>query len=1596
MVLTLKHCRSLLFLLLVCVLFPAVSLQAQSSRFIIKGHVPQAAAQAGPGQRLPDTNILHLALGLPLRNKSALAELLQQLYDPSSPNFHRYLTPVEFTERFGPTEADYMAVQEFARTNGLRITTTHPNRVVLDVEGASPVVERAFQIQLHHYAHPTEGRRFYAPDREPSVTAGLPVLHVSGLDNFSLPHPRLRSASATGNNQAQPAAGSAPGGKYWGKDFRAAYAPGSPLTGAGQYVGLLQFDGFKASDILTYQTNAGLPGVALTVVKVDGGVATPGSGAIEVCLDIEMVISMAPGLSGVFVYEAPNPSPWVDLLNAMVVNTAVKQFSCSWGGGSPDPTAEGIFQQMAAQGQSFFNASGDSDAFTNSIPFPGDSPNITQVGGTTLSTGSGSGYVSETVWNWGGGVGSSGGISPYYGLPTYQQGLATGANQGSSTRRNVPDVALVADGIYVFSGGAGSTVGGTSAAAPLWAGFMALVNQQATLSGVPVIGFANPVLYSLARSASYASVFHDITNGNNFSGTSPTHFSATPGYDLATGLGTPNGTNLINALAQPVYFVSLTNGNWNLLSESATPANGSIDPGETVTLSLSVQNQGTLPTANLVATLLSSSGVLAPSGSQTYGVLAGYGGVTNKPFTLTTAGGCGSNITAVLQLQDGTNYLGTVSYVLPLGGVSTNRIQSFAQNFDGVIAPTLPEGWSSLNVLGTATNWQTRSGVFHTGPNSAFVADSEVAGENALVSPVISVLGTNAQLAFRHNYSFEYNTTIIGFSRPRTYYTNYDGGVLEIQIGSGGFSDILSAGGSFRSGGYNGAITVTSDNPLGGQGGWVTNSSGWQSVLVNLPASAARQNVQLRWNCATDNGNAGLGAVGWYVDSVSITDAVLSCLTVLTDVAAGQSLSTNSLEAGRNLVYTLSVTNLGPQPAANVILTDTLPSGSGFIAASSGGAYADGVIVFPLGMLGVGASTNLTLTLSSPGGGAFTNLVSVGTVTPESSVENNTLQLVSTQASGIPPDLGSGLASCLVECGSNALFSITPVGTPPLALQWSLDGQVIAGATNSSISLTNLHLPNHTVAIVVTNLYGSTTGSVLVTMADTVAPVITLNGVGTVVLELGGVWIDPGATASDLCAGPVVVVAGGTVNTAVPGTNVLTYSASDGNGNAGSITRTVVVRDTVPPQILRCFTNLVLAADSSCRAVMPEITGTNFIEAWDLSGAVTVRQSPTNLSVLPLGTTVAVLTVTDGSGNAAYATNTILVQDQTPPLIWGQPIGQTNIAATVAVLTLGATACTPIHYQWYFHQTALSDATNSSLTISNITALQAGDYSAVASAAGGSSTSAVASLEVQRLPIVLTLTASSNPVGFRDSVSFGIGLAPANASGSVQLFTNGAALAPASPLPAGGIAIATAALPRGSQNVTAVYSGDELYLPATNSLVEVVTNHPPAAVPVTYVFNPGVALNIPLPALSAGWSDPDGDALTLRDLGVSTNGITLTNTGFFLVYLSTNSAPDYFQCLVGDEFGGSAQQAVFLVKADPVDPTPVIRSGTLDGTGNFNLILAGAPGRTYVLEGTSGLEAEGSWMPFTTNVVDASGIWVFQDAPVQGDLQRFYRLKLIP
>jgi Pro-kumamolisin, activation domain/FG-GAP-like repeat/Bacterial Ig-like domain (group 3)/FG-GAP repeat len=568
---------------------------AQQPSQALHNHVHRevATGQAPLVGSLPPEQRMNLSIVLPLRNQAELASLLQRLYDPSSPDFRQFLSVDQFTERFGPTVHDYQAAVAFAQANGFTVTGTPVNRLVVPISGTVDQINSAFHVRMNIYRHPTEDRTFYSPDREPSLNLSVPVAHVAGLNNFHLPRPMVTEPQL--GHEVANVSGSGPGGSYLASDMRAAYYGGTTLDGNGQAVGLLEFSGYDLSDVNSTFSNAGQTyNVAINNVLLDGATGAPGggNGAPEVVLDIVQAIGMAPGLSQVRVYIGQGLDD-ANILNTMASENIAKQISSSWSWTPDDPKTDDVFfQEFAAQGQSFFTASGDYGAWDASIsPFfyPAEDQYVTAVGGTHLTTnGPGGTWALETAWN-SLGDGSGGGISPdNIAIPGWQSGVANSSNAGSATLRNVPDVSMEGDfDNYVCAEGSCSGGwAGTSFAAPRWAGFMALVNEQAVEAGTAPtggVGFLNPALYTLAEGSTYIKDLHDITSGNNDTANQPLWFSAVTGYDLVTGWGSANGQNLIDDLAgAPVP------GFWIL----GTPAAVSVNQGASSSTTINVTDAG--------------------------------------------------------------------------------------------------------------------------------------------------------------------------------------------------------------------------------------------------------------------------------------------------------------------------------------------------------------------------------------------------------------------------------------------------------------------------------------------------------------------------------------------------------------------------------------------------------------------------------------------------------------------------------------------------------------------------------------------------------------------------------------------------------------------------------------------------------------------------------------------------------------------------------------------------------------------------------------------------------------------------------------------
>jgi len=615
--------------------------------------------------RLPASQSMRLDVVLALRNPAELESFLRELYEPSSTSYRHFLTVAEFTARFGPTQADYDAVIHFAEANGFKVVGGTRDGMDVQIEGPVANIEEAFHLNMSVYQHPTENRTFYAPDREPTTNLPFALWHVSGLDNYSIPHPmfvkRSDYAQAHGIDAkdvvSHATTGSGPSASFLGSDMRAAYYGGTALTGAGQNLGLFEYLGTDLADLNTYFANVGQTNnVPITLLSTDGtstscldSRAGGDCDDTEQTLDMTQAIGMAPGLSSLVMYIGSTDTA---IISAMTThNPLPTTIGCSWGWTPADPsTLNPYFEKMAAQGQNFFAASGDSSTWSASNEaWPADNAYVVSVGGTDLVTASAAGpWKSETAW-----TDSGGGISPdSIPIPSWQQltGVINSSNKGSTTLRNGPDVSANAN--FTFYTCADQTAclaneyGGTSFATPMWAGYVALVNQQLVENGQSTIGFLNPTIYAQNITSAYATDFHDITSGTSGS------YSAVAGYDLVTGWGSPNGTGLINALAPtstaPSFAISASPASVSVLqgksgsSTVTTTVSGGFDSA--VTLSESGQPAG-------VTVSLSTSTFAAPgSGSSTVTLaVAATTAIGTYPITITATGG-GITHTATISL----------------------------------------------------------------------------------------------------------------------------------------------------------------------------------------------------------------------------------------------------------------------------------------------------------------------------------------------------------------------------------------------------------------------------------------------------------------------------------------------------------------------------------------------------------------------------------------------------------------------------------------------------------------------------------------------------------------------------------------------------------------------------------------------------------------------------------------------------------------------------------------------------------------------------------------------------------------------------------
>jgi len=469
----------------------------------------------------------------------------------------------EYTRRFAADRADLKQIHAFAKEFGLTVEkgTPKPERRTVLLTGTAAAMQKAFGVELKSAT--VDGATYRVREGGIHLPASLSkiVVAVLGLDNRpqAKPHFRLRKESAPASDDQSgivPNAAAA-STSYTPVQVGKLYQfPAGAAAAAGQTIGIIELGGgFRAADITAYFKTLGQKAPTVTAVSVDKGKNAPSnanSADGEVMLDIEVAAAVAPGAK-IVVYFTPNTDQgFIDAISTAVHDTTNKPsvISISWGGPESTWTPQSMTaldaacQSAAALGISITVAAGDdgsSDGVTdgkNHVDFPASSPHVLACGGTKLVA-SGSTISSEVVWNeTAANEGATGGgVSTFFPLPTWQASSGV-PKAGTFAGRGVPDVAGDADpatGYNVRVDGQSLVIGGTSAVAPLWAGLIALNNAQNKTTA----GFLQPAIYA----AKAKSAFHDITSGNNGA------FSAGPGWDACTGLGSPIGTALIKLLA---------------------------------------------------------------------------------------------------------------------------------------------------------------------------------------------------------------------------------------------------------------------------------------------------------------------------------------------------------------------------------------------------------------------------------------------------------------------------------------------------------------------------------------------------------------------------------------------------------------------------------------------------------------------------------------------------------------------------------------------------------------------------------------------------------------------------------------------------------------------------------------------------------------------------------------------------------------------------------------------------------------------------------------------------------------------------------------
>ncbi len=685
-------------------------------RVTLRGNLhPMALAQYDRGPVSPDMkiNLITLALKRADAQQQALDRLLAEEQDRSSPNYHKWLSPEEFADRFGISQNDVAKVAAWLNSEGFHIQDIARGRMWIVFSGTAAQVEAAFHTEIHRYE--VNGETHFAIASEPSVPEALAplVMGFRGLDDFRL-HPAHSKKAVPRDGKHPPGItfndgvhALAPDDLATIYDFATLYNTG--IDGTGQSIVVIGQTAIVMDDIRSFRSLFNLPAndPVLKLYGPDPGISQ--NDFEEADLDIEFAGGVARRAKLYYVYSQD-----VDVsVQYAVDQNFAPVITESYGGceakqsGTSTPFLRGVAQQANAEGITWLASTGDTGAadcdyganvaqYGLGINFPSSIPEVTAVGGTEFngppgvdfwsnsndaSGGSALSYIPETSWNdtatRGSLSSSGGGVSVLFGKPSWQ----TGPGVPNDNARDIPDVSLSAsadhDPYEIVSGGSRKLIGGTSASTPAFAGIITMLNQYLVTQGIqakPGLGNINPTIYRLAQTTN--NVFHDVTDGDNIVpcniGTTDCNggtlgYAAGPGYDLVTGWGSIDANNLFQQ--------------WN--SSTMTTSTTVIANPSSLSLNSSTQ---------LKATVTPSAGSNAvPSGTVTFGT----GGVSLGTASLSPSGGAAIASLTVYgsQLAMGSNtitayYGGSSTFNSSAGSVIVNI--SAPVNASAVVPTVIP------------------------------------------------------------------------------------------------------------------------------------------------------------------------------------------------------------------------------------------------------------------------------------------------------------------------------------------------------------------------------------------------------------------------------------------------------------------------------------------------------------------------------------------------------------------------------------------------------------------------------------------------------------------------------------------------------------------------------------------------------------------------------------------------------------------------------------------------------------------------------------------------------------------------------------------